>query len=100
MFVEDVMHRVGFGKPDAVIKLANVERRERFALFLLGDKLDVITLGLFENEAGDFEQRVGATGQFDLARKRFDAFFFGNKIYIDGRKRRKFATFLLPPAEA
>src|SRR5688500_19756084 len=59
----------------------------------------MVALGLFEDEIGDLEKRVGTAAQFDLAGERFDAFFFGEEIdfefgQLDGRGRRPVSAAL------
>ena len=88
VFSKRVIDRVLLGKPECVVQIANPKRLGRLAIRLFHDaERDVITLGFFQNQMGDVENRVGAAGQLDLARQRFQALLLRGEVEVDVRQR-------------
>src|SRR5437773_6534539 len=96
VFSRHVIDGVRLGKPERVVQIANPKRLGRLAIRLFHDaKRDVIAVGFFQDQMGDVENRIGATGQFDLARQRFKALLLRREVEGDLRQRLvRFASFL------
>src|SRR5205814_2136824 len=95
-FSKRVIDRVRLGKPECVVQIADPKRLGRLAIRLFHHaESDVIALGFFQNQMGDVENRVGAAGQLDLARQRFQALLLRGEVEVDLRQRLiRFALIL------
>ena len=78
MVFEDVVHGLGLAGPRGIVQRANKQGLGRGRPFFLGE-LHGIALGLLQNQEGDFEKRVGAAGDLDLAGQQLDAAFLGDE---------------------
>ncbi len=88
MIFKNVRDGFIFGKPGRIVERTNEKRLDSGAIGLFLDgKTDGVTLRLLQNEMGDLEQRIGATGDFDLPRDMLNAFFIGDKCDVDFRQR-------------